>query len=164
MSTAWHRPHLPDQGAAWYYWKLAQPTFWSRVTAWGFYLLHQVTVWGLIYFAQTRVRRYSTGLHPVNIATLAANAFFILLHFVQTHIWYDGLAQDVSIFSSQGSVIVLLVWVLVMENSRRGMSFGKKVPIGKEIIRAARKYHGYFFAWVAIYTFWYHPMENTSGT
>jgi hypothetical protein len=24
-------------------------------------------------------------------------------------------------------------------------------------------YHGYVFAWAIIYTFWYHPMENTSG-
>ena len=31
------------------------------------------------------------------------------------------------------------------------------------IIRFARKYHGYFFAWATIYTFWYHPMVSTSG-
>jgi hypothetical protein len=78
-------------------------------------------------------------------------------------VWYDGLAQDVSIWSSQASVIVLLVWVLLMENRRRGMFFGKKLPIKQEIIRFARKYHGYFFAWATIYTFWYHPMEPTSG-
>ena len=156
-------PHLPDTGAAWYYWRLAQPTFWSHATAWGFYLAHQLTIWGLIFYAQTRVKRYTTGLHPVNIAALAANAFFILLHFAQTHIWYDGLAQDVSIFSSQGSVIIMLVWILLMENSRRGLFFGKKAPISKEIVRFARTYHGYIFAWATIFTFWYHPMENTSA-
>lgn len=156
-------PHLPDQGAAWYYWKLPQPTFWSRASAWGLYLLHQVSIWGLIYYAQTRVKRYTTGLHPVNWAALGINAVFILLHFIQTHIWYDGLAQDVSIFSSQGSVIVLLVWVLLMENSRRGLFFSKKMPISKQINRFARKYHGYFFAWAIIYTFWYHPTEATLG-
>ena len=26
-----------------------------------------------------------------------------------------------------------------------------------------RKYHGYVFAWATVYTFWYHPMENTAG-
>jgi hypothetical protein len=156
-------PHLPDQGASWYYWKLAEPTFWTRATAWGFYLLHQFALWGLIYYAQTRVKRYVAGLHPMNAVALGVNALFIFLHFIQTHVWYDGLAQDVSIFSSQGSVIVLLVWVLLMENSRRGLLFGQKAPIGQEIIRAARKYHGYVFSWAAIYTFWYHPMENTSG-
>jgi hypothetical protein len=156
-------PHLPDQGAAWYYWKLPQPNFWSRATAWVLYLMHQLSIWGLIYYAQTRVKRYTSGLHPVNWAALGVNAGFILLHFIQTHLWYDGLAQDVSIFSSQGSVIVLLVWVLLMENSRRGLFFGKKVPFSKRISRFARTYHGYFFAWAIIYTFWYHPMEATSG-
>jgi hypothetical protein len=154
---------LPDQGAAWYYWKLPEPTFWSRATAWGFYLLHQVVAWGLIYYGQTRVRKYSTGLRPVNIVALATTAAFVVLHLIQTHLWYDGLAQDVSVFSSQGSVIVLLVWVLLMENNRRGMFFGKKLPLGQEIVRWARTYHGYFFAWAAIYTFWFHPMVSTPG-
>jgi len=154
---------LPDQGASWYFWKLPEATFWTRATAWGFYLLHQISLWGLIYYAQTRVKNYSPGLHKVNVIALAANAFFILLHFVQTHIWYDGLAQDVSIWSSQVSVVILLVWILLMENNRRGMFAGKKLPISKQIIEFARKYHGYYFAWATVYTFWYHPMDNTSG-
>jgi hypothetical protein len=154
---------LPDQGASWYYWKLPNPTLWTRVTAWGFYLLHQFSLWGLIYYAQTRVKKYSTRLHKVNYLALGVNAFFILSHVLQTHLWYDGLAQDVSIWSSQISVIILLVWVLLMENNRRGMFFGKKLPISKEIVRVARKYHGYFFAWATIYTFWYHPTISTSG-
>ncbi len=156
-------PHLPDQGASWYYWKLPQPTISGRATAWTFYALHQVAIWGLIYLAQTKVLKYTTGLHKVNIAALAVNAFFILLHFVQTHLWYDGLAQDVSIWSSQASVVLLLVMVLLMENKRRGLFFGRKVPLSKQIVQFARKYHGYFFAWGIIYTFWYHPMEPTSG-
>ena len=154
---------LPDQGAAWYYWRLPNPTFWNHATAWGFYLLHQFTLWGLIWYAQKNKLKYTSGLHPINGIALAANASFILLHFIQTHLWYDGLAQDVSIFSSQGSVIVLLVWVLLMENSRRGLLFGKKMPIRQNITQFARKYHGYFFAWAAVYTFWYHPMVNTMG-
>jgi hypothetical protein len=154
---------LSDQGVAWYYWKLPDPTFWSRATSWGFYLLHQLAVWGTIYYAQTGVKRYTSGLHPINVIALGINAFFALLHVVQTHVWYDGLAQDVSIFSSQGSVIVLLVWVLLMENSRRGMFFGYKLPLRQNIIQFARKYHGYFFAWAIVYTFWYHPTETTNG-
>ena len=155
--------HWPDQGVAWYYWKLPEPTFWSRASAWGLYALHQITLWSLIYYAQTRVKRYVTGLHPVNVVALGANALFILLHVAQTQIWYDGLAQDVSIFSSQGSVILMLVAILLMENQRRGLFFGKRAPISKEIVRFVRKYHGYLFAWAAVYTFWYHPAENTPG-
>jgi hypothetical protein len=154
---------LPDRGAAWYYWKLPEPTFWTRLTAWGFYALHQIALWALIYYAQTRVKTYTNGLHPVNVWALSVNAFFILLHFVQTHIWYDGLAQDVSIFSSQGSVILMLVAILLMENQRRGLFLGKKVSFAKRIGSFARKYHGYLFAWATVYTFWYHPMANTPG-
>jgi hypothetical protein len=156
-------PHLPDQGAAWYYWKLATPTFWSHFTAWMFYALHQIAFWSLIFYAQTRVKTYSKGLHPVNVWALGMNVFFVLLHFVQTHIWYDGLAQDVSIFSSQGSVILMLVAILLMENQRRGLFFGNKISFAKRIGSFARKYHGYLFAWATVYTFWYHPMENTPG-
>ena len=155
--------HLPDTGASWYFWKLPEPTVWSRVTAWGFYLAHQIAVWWTVYYAQTRVGKYTTGLHRINIIALGVNALFITLHLVQTHIWYDGLAQDVSIWSSQVSVVLLLVWVILMENNRRGIFFGKKVPFGKQVMQIARKYHGYYFAWAVIYTFWYHPMEGLSG-
>lgn len=157
------QPLLPDQGASWYYWKLPEPTVWTRLSAWTGYAAHQLVVWGLIFYAQTRVRTYSKGLHPVNVVALAANLAFIGLHQTQTLVFYDGLAQDVSIFSSQGSVVLLLVVVLLMENRRRGLFFGKPAPIKAEIVYFARKYHGYLFSWAAIYTFWYHPMLNTPG-
>ena len=86
---------LPDAGPSWYYWHLPEPTFWTRLTAWGFYALHQIGAWGLIYYAQTHLKGFKPGLRPLNVIALAGNAFFITLHFVQTHIWYDGLAQDV---------------------------------------------------------------------
>lgn len=156
-------PKLPDQGPAWYYWKLADPTWVTRLSAWGLYAIHQVVSWGLIYYAQTRIKKYTPGLHPINVIALGVNALFVVLHLVQTHVFYDGLAQDVSIFSSQGSVILMLVWIILMENKRRGMFFGKKAPIGKTIVEWARKYHGYVFSWAIIYTFWYHPTEATQG-
>jgi hypothetical protein len=96
---------------------------------------------------------------------MVANAAFITLHFIQTHIFYDGLAVDVPEQSSQWSVILLLVIVLLMENQRRGLFFGWKVKgsVMRESSRALRKYHGYYFAWATIYTFWYHPMVSTPG-
>ena len=33
---------LPDQGMSWYYWKLPDPTFWTRFSAWGLYFAHQM--------------------------------------------------------------------------------------------------------------------------
>lgn len=156
---------LPDQGASWYYWKLPEPTFWSRFTAWGGYTLHQLAMWGLIYKAQKDKLKYTSTLQPINYAALGVNALFVILHLVQTHIWFDGLAQDVSIWSSQWSVIIMLVFILHMENKRRGLFFGKKVGWNflQESGQFIRKYHGYLFSWGIIYTFWYHPMVATTG-
>ncbi len=156
-------PKLPDQGADWYYWKLADPTTMSRITSWGFYLAQQFIIWGLIWYAQKHVRKYTPGLHMVNIVALAVNATFVVLHYFQTHIWYDGIAQDVHIFTSQWSVIIMLIWIMLMESRTRGLAFGKKVGFSKGIVQFARKYHGYYFAWAIIYTYWFHPMEGTPG-
>lgn len=156
-------PLLPDQGALWYYWKLPEPTFITRLSAWGFYALHQITLWTLIYYAQTHVRKYATGLHPVNIWALGVNAFFIIVHFIQSQIWYDGLAQDTPVWSSQGSVILMLCAILIMENKRRGMFFSARAPLSKRVMDFVRKYHGYLFAWATVYTFWFHPMVNPFG-
>ena len=119
----------PDQGGFDYLWKLPDPTFWSRATAWIGFILHQGLIWGLMYYAQSRKLKYTKGLHPVNIIAIAGNALFILLHLLQTHLWYDGLAQDVHIMSAQASVVLLLVMVIMMENRRRGMFFGKRGAI-----------------------------------
>jgi hypothetical protein len=156
-------PKLPDQGATWYYWKLAEPTTMSRLTAWGFYLAHQFLIWGLIWYGQKYVKTYTPGLHMVNVAALAVNVLFVVLHFVQSHVWYDGLAQDVHIFTSQWSVIIMLIWIMLMESRRRGLVFGRKVNLGKQVVQFARKYHGYYFAWAIIYTYWFHPMEGSAG-
>ncbi len=152
-----------DTGFAHYFWKLPEPTLWSRLSVWTLYFAHQIAIWWCIYYAQSRKLKYTSGLHPVNIAALSINAVFALLHVLQSHLFYDGLAQDVSILSSQGSVIVMLVWILLLENKRRGMFFGKKLPVGQAVTQFARKYHGYFFAWAIIFTFWYHPTEATTG-
>ena len=74
-------PHAADAGASWYYWKLIEPTTASRMTAWGFYLLHQVSFWALIAYAQRTAGRsrprYSTSLRSVNYLALGVNGFFI---------------------------------------------------------------------------------------
>lgn len=146
-----------------YDWQLAEHTLVGRITAWGLYAVHQLTLWSLIYYAQNSVKKYSIGLHPVNLWALGVNALFTVLHFVQTHLWYDALAMDMSSFTSQGSVILMLCFILVMENKRRGMFFGAKAPFSQQVVSFARKYHGYLFAWAIVYTFWFHPMVGTPG-
>lgn len=154
---------LPDSGASWYYWRLPVETWGAKLSAWSFYLIHQLAIWGLIFAAQRSKARYSTSLHWFNFAALGVNALFGFVHIAQTHIWYDGLAQDVSIWSSQWSVIIMLVVIVLMENQRRGLLFGYKAPLPKRALDFVRRYHGYIFAWAIIYTYWYHPTETTSG-
>ncbi len=153
----------PDTGFAHYYWKLPNPTFLSHFTAWSGYILHQLVSWGLMYWAQEKGLKYSDKLQPVNLIALGANAAFVLLHLLQTHYFYDGLAQDTHIFASQASVMLLLGMVLVMENQRRGLALGAKAPFMQEAGRVLRKYHGYIFSWAIVFTFWYHPMESSYG-
>jgi len=147
----------------WYLWQLNEPTVWTRATAWGGYIAHNLVIWYLIWRAQSGNSKYTSKLHRFNVYALLANAFFITLHLLQTRYWYDGLAQDVSEFTSQASVTLVLVAILIMENDRRGLFFGTKAPFMSEAGRAIRKYHGYYFSWAIIYTFWYHPMEITGG-
>lgn len=158
-------PFAPDTGASHYFWKLPDPSVWTRLAAWGGYAAHQLSLWGIIWYArrQRDFDRRSTSLHGFNVAALAANAFFVLLHLLQTHVTYDGLAQDVSIWSSQGSVVLLLVVVLLMENQRRGLLLGKRYSPLYASGQFFRRYHGYLFSWAVVYTFWYHPMEGTLG-
>lgn len=151
---------LPDQGASWYYWKLPTKEFWPRLTAWSFYIIHQVCIWLLIYLAQFKDPK-KRNLRRAQIIII--NLLFVAVHIVQTHIWYEGLAQDVPVMSSQGSVIVMLVLILIMENDRRGLFFGKKIGGFASIKAFIKKYHGYFIAWALIYTFWYHPTVSTPG-
>ncbi len=156
-------PLTPDRPGFWYEWQLLEPTALTRLTAWGGYLLHQVAMWWLIWRAQQQRPGYTAGLHGFNVAALGVNAFFIGLHFLQTQVWYDGLAQDVHEATAQWSVIVLLIAVLLMENGRRGLVFGAKSGWVERAGPFVRRYHGYYFAWATIYTFWYHPMEATWG-
>jgi hypothetical protein len=153
----------PERPGFWYEWQLLEPTVWTRVTAWGGYLLHQIAIWWLIWSAQQQRPGYTKGLHRFNVLALGVNALFIALHFVQTQVWYDGLAQDVHEATAQWSVILLLVAVVLMENQRRGLVFGLRSNWLAQAGPFVRRYHGYYFAWATIYTFWYHPMEDTWG-
>lgn len=153
----------PIQRNFWYVWQLAHPTLGGRVSAWSLYAVHQALLWGLIYYAQTRVRRYGQRLHVVNVLALGINLVFAVAHLAQTHLFYDGLAQDVHEASSLGSVLVMLVMVLIMENRERGMFFGKPAPLSERLTVFLRRYHGYYFSWAITYTFWYHPAVSSPG-
>ncbi len=154
----------PEMGGFFYEWQLANPTFWSRATAWVGYALHNLLIWGTIYWAQERSNRKYTGtLKPVNVIALGINAVFIVLHLLQTLFFYDGIAQDLPSWTAQFTVIMMLFVIMMMENRRRGMFFGKKLNFRKEFYDWLKRYHGYAFSFAVIYTFWFHPMVPTLG-
>jgi hypothetical protein len=153
----------PDHGDMWYFWQLKDPTVWTRLSAWIPYTVHQISIWYLIARARDERPKYIFGLHRFNVWALAINAFFVFLHIPQSKLFYDGLAQDVPEWSALGSVTIMLFLVLLMENGRRGLFFGHKIQSMVSAGDAVRRYHGYYFAWAIIYTFWYHPVEMTAG-
>ncbi len=151
-------------GIAFYYpWQLREPNAMARLTAWAGYLLHNIIAWVIIYFAQREKPKFGNHLHWFNWAMITTHFIFIVLHILQTQLFYDGLAQDVPEVTALGSVAVMLMIIILFETPRRGLIFGKKFKFKEGFVEIARKYHGYFFAWATIYTFWYHPTEGTLG-
>lgn len=156
-------PIGPDRGNFWYYWQRSDATALTRLSAWLPYAVHQLGMWYLIACGRSERPRYVFGLHWFNAAALAWNGAFIVLHILQTKVFYDGLAQDTHEATSMGSVTLMLFMILILENRRRGMFFGVRAPFMETAGEAVRRYHGYYFSWAIIYTFWYHPIEMTSG-
>jgi hypothetical protein len=160
----WHTFELQPRGFMFDYpWKLPNPSIFTRSFVWTLYGCHQVGIWYLILKAQSQNLKYLKGLHSVNVQALILNAVFVLIHLAQTRLTYDGLAQDVPEFSALASVALMLFAIIIMENDRRGMFFGKRALVLPGVGPVIRKYHGYYFAWAITYTFWYHPMAATPG-
>ncbi|MBK8034646.1 MAG: hypothetical protein IPK17_35120 [Chloroflexi bacterium] len=154
----------PDLSDGFFYeWQLATPNFWNAATAWIGFALHNLLIWGTTWWAQERYSKYTGTLRPANYWALAINAVFIVLHYVQTAVFYDGIAQDLPSWTAQFTVIMMLFVILAMENRRRGMVFGKKINFRKEFYGWLRRYHGYAFSFAVIFTFWFHPMVPTFG-
>jgi hypothetical protein len=159
-------PLEEDQGAAWYYWKLPNDgNTAARISYWTGYIVHQLVVWGMIIGLRKKKKEMmaAKGVHIRNLLLLGVNLLFVGLHLVQTYFWYDGLAQDVPVWSSQGSVIVMLVIVLLMEIPRRGLFMGRIKKIPASLKETLNVIHGPIISWALVYTFWFHPMEGNWG-
>lgn len=146
-----------------YPWQTRNPTTLAYLTAWLGYALHNIAAWIVIWAARRARPKYQNGFRWFNWAMVAVNLVGFALHWIQTQLWYDGLAISVPEVTSQGSVILMLVFILILETPRRGLFFGKKIKFHQAFLDVVRRYHGYLFSWALIYTFWYHPMENTFG-
>lgn len=159
-------PLNPDTGPADYYWKLNARDTLTMVITWTFYGAHQISVWLAIFWAHQNYRNKKLDEKKllIYIGAMAIILIgFTLLHLIQTQIWYDGLAQDVPIWTSQGSVIVMLSILLVMQNPKRGLFFGKKEKklMRPEVAKTFMTSHQIIFSWALVYTFWFHPMDSS---
>ncbi len=146
-----------------YPWQTREPTTMAYVSAWLGYALHNIAAWAVIWAAQRSRPKYEDGFRWFNWAMVVVNLAGFALHWIQTQLWYDGLAIAVPEVTSQGSVILMLVFILILGAPRRGLIFGKGIKFHRAFLDAVRRYHGYLFSWALIYTFWYHPLENTFG-
>jgi len=151
---------------SWYYWKLPVRDFWGMIIAWTMYLSHQFLIWMTILYAQKNRNGFRSatinGIPKYTLYVLIITVVFVLMHLIQTHLWFDGLAQDVPIITSQGSVIVMLAIVLILENPRRGLFLGRKAgkPFTAEVVGFFKRTHMYIISWALVYTFWFHPMAT----
>lgn len=159
-------PLNPDTGPSDYYWKLNARDALTMIITWTFYGAHQVSVWLVIIWAHKNYHEKKLDekklLAYTGMMTLILIGF-TLLHLLQTHLWYDGLAQDVPILTSQGSVIIMLSILLVMQNPKRGLFFGMKEKklMRPEVAKTFMKSHQLIFSWALVYTFWFHPMDSS---
>ncbi len=162
----WYDTLLPDQGAEWYYWKLPARNDLAMLLVWGLYLSHQFLIWGAIFWASRNLTEYKTSpsksLTKFNYFVIIVTIAFMAIHLLKTILVFDGLAQDVPIWTSQGSVIIMLVLVLVIENPSRGIFLGKRAgkPFTAQVSGFVRRNHQYIIAWALVYTFWFHPAVN----
>ncbi|CAO3592477.1 unnamed protein product [Absidia cylindrospora] len=151
-----------------YAWRRADPTKWTRLSAWFGYAFHQIGQWSII----TRVlqqRRPATGTthSPLqysstyrwwNWAMVYLNVAMAIYKLIQSHLFYDGLAIDVSEAITQGTVIMILVIALILAIPRRGIAFGfPKKPVGSIayniVWQFIKKYHAYILSFGTVFNF-----------
>ncbi|NQT58801.1 MAG: hypothetical protein HQ557_07450 [Bacteroidetes bacterium] len=156
-------PLPPDPGAAWYGWQLAAGSTAARISYWLGFALHFSTVLYIGYRGKGVKPAKRGGITKYNLLMFIVNLFFVLLHMVQTYFWYDGLAKDVPVWSSQGSVIVMLILILYLMVPKRGLFWGKSFKPPQRMLKFIRTWHGPYIALALIYTFWFHPMDGNWG-
>lgn len=151
---------MPDTGPKHYYWQLADRNALNMLIVWTMFGLQ---LYGNIHFIRIRQQDKRREFTSVNLQILLFNLLFIIIHFIQSIFGYDGLAQDVSVFSSQYSVILVLVMIILIQVPRRGIIFGKKLKIDKQAMSILYRIHGFLFTFAIVYTFWFHPTIYTIG-
>lgn len=151
---------MPDTGPKYYYWQLANRNPLNMLIVWILFGIHLL---GNIHLIRNRQQIKSQQFTSANLQLILFNLLFVGLHIVQSIIGYDGLAQDVSVFSSQYSVILVLVLIILIQSPQRGLIFGHKLHIDHQVMSGLYRIHGILFTVAIVYTFWFHPTINTIG-
>lgn len=149
-----------DTGASHYYWQLPNRNGLIMAFVWLLFIIQLV---GNYYLIRARLKDPSHKFTSGNRNILIFNLVMIIIHYLESIVYYDGLAQDVSVYSSQYSVILVLVVILLMQSVSRGIIFGKKLDIDGSVMKLIYAIHGFIFTFSIVYTFWYHPVVNTIG-
>ena len=180
-----------------YPYRLVEPVLSSRIVPWVAYGVHQLGQWYFIRQAQLAHDRgeiqwvtqeqlgklsgsdRALALTPNKYAKqmFALNVGMVLLKFVQSQLFYSGLASDVPEWTALGSVALWILFAMVVQMPSRGLFFGywknfdyecigdtlANVLQSRDFIRFTRRYHGYGISFGTTYNFWYHPMEGSPG-
>ena len=138
---------LPDTGAAWYYWKLPMPQLWATITMWVLYAAHQLSVWVLIFRLKDQpLLQKGRNWKNKFLASYSQCRVHRGCIFYRQLSFTTRLQQFVPVMSSQGSVIVMLVFILIMLNQRRGLFFGKKSSAAKRRCKPRSKSSRVFYS------------------
>jgi len=153
-----------------YAYKLRDPSNWSQIAPWIGYVLHNVCMFVLIYYAQKEQPKYSMKWRWFNWRALQINLFFVFLKTVQGQLWYNGMSSVLPLWFGTGTVATYLLLVYIMRWRDRGYIFGfgkrfviHKKLLAKELVDFIRKYHAYYIAFGIINDFWFHPFESSLG-
>ena len=147
-------------------------------SAWIGFFLHLTFVFSMIVWAEIRYSNnrahncpnpappdwcsWTTVLELPHYIFLAGTGLFMLLHLLQTHLKYDGIAQDTAELCPIIGTVLTLVVLALMQQTERGLVFGYGLE-GETFIaltNIARRFHPFVVAWNIMFTFWYHPMEG----
>ncbi|KAI6656079.1 hypothetical protein LOD99_11334 [Oopsacas minuta] len=105
---------------------------------------------------------YTNKLEIIHYVFLIGTAIFVILHLLQTHYSYDGIAQDAAEMVPIIGTVLSLVVLALMQQTERGLVFGYGLDTETFIAltNIARRFHPFIVGWDIVFTFWYHPMEG----
>ena len=147
-------------------------------SAWIGFALHLAFVFTMIIWAEIRYSNnqghncpiptspnwcdWITTLELPHYIFLVGTGVFMLLHLLQTHLKYDGIAQDTAELCPIIGTVLSLVVLALMQQTERGLVFGYGLEgeTFTALTNIARRFHPFVLGWDIVFTFWYHPMEG----